>query len=275
MIVARSLMPDLPLSSFHSSTRNYWTGVCYRICFDSSYCMRLLKHVGIWCLSCLVLMPALGARGQAQTSQLLPEIDAYYKISSPVRVWLQAKETAEAGNPVTAEIGPSLDFYVKSPMKLADVSTFDLDDSKSRVLVVSVGYRYLPAPDTTPTNRFEPVFAVNFPIAKLGLLTSDRNRADLDWRAGSFTWRYRNRLQLERTIRTGSYHPSLYASAEFFYESQYSKWADTALYAGCLFPIGKHFEFNPYYEHQNQTGKSPNQQYNQLGLMLNIFYGRK
>jgi hypothetical protein len=42
--------------------------------------------------------------------------------------------------------------------------------------------------------------------------------------------------------------------------------------AGCLFPIGKHVEFNPYYEHQNNTGKSPNQQLNQLGLMLSLYF---
>ena len=48
--------------------------------------------------------------------------------------------------------------------------------------------------------------------------------------------------------------------------------SDTAIYAGCLFPIGKHVEFNPYYEHQNNTGKSPNQQLDQLGLMLNLYF---
>jgi hypothetical protein len=224
-----------------------------------------------WVLILLALCPA----AVAQTDQLLPEIDAYYKVTSPLRIWFQAKQTREDGAPTTAEIGPSLDFYIKSPVRLAEITSFDLDDSKSRLLVLSVGYRYLPTPNAAPTNRLEPFFTLNAPLPKLKLLLSDRNRADLDWQAGSFSWRYRNRIQLERTIRIGSYHPSPYLSAEFFYNSQYEKWSDTAIYAGCLFPIGKHFEFNPYYEHQNQTGKSPNQQYNQLGLMLNIFYGRK
>jgi hypothetical protein len=107
---------------------------------------------------------------------------------------------------------------------------------------------------------------------KARFLLSDRNRADLDWKNGDFSRRYRNRVQIEKTIRIGAYHLSPYASAEFFYESQYSKWSDTAIYAGCLFPIGKHVEFTPYYEHQNNTGKSPNQQLNQLGLMLNLFF---
>jgi len=103
-------------------------------------------------------------------------------------------------------------------------------------------------------------------------LLSDRNRADLDWLSGTFSWQYRNRVQFERTVRISSYHLSPYASAEFFYQSRYEKWSDTAIYAGCLFPIGRHVEFNPYYEHQNQTGRSPNQQLNQLGLMLNLYF---
>jgi hypothetical protein len=236
--------------------------------------MHLVRHVGKWSLCCVLLILGLPSLAHAQVDEFLPEIDAYYKTSSSVRLWFQAKETAESGNPVTAEFGPSLDFYIKSPLKFANVTAFDLDDSKSRFIVVSIGYRYLPTPDEPPTNRMEPFFTVNYPVQKLGLLLSDRNRFDLDWEAGDFTWRYRNRVQLQRTIRLGSYHPSPYISAEFYYESHYQKWSDTAVYAGCLFPIGKHFELNPYYEHQNSTGKSPNQQYNQLGLMLNLYFAR-
>lgn len=54
--------------------------------------------------------------------------------------------------------------------------------------------------------------------------------------------------------------------------SQYSKWSTTDLYAGCLFPVGKHVEFNPYYEHENDTGKHPNQQKNEIGLALYLFF---
>jgi hypothetical protein len=93
--------------------------------------------------------------------------------------------------------------------------------------------------------------------------------------SGGFSWRYRNLSQIERALRVNSYHPALYASAEFFYESQYGKWSDTAIYAGFLFPVGKHLEFNPYYEHQNNSGSSPNQQLNQLGLIINLYLSAK
>jgi hypothetical protein len=207
----------------------------------------------------------------AQTDQFLPEIDAYYKLTPDVRLSFQAKETREGGDPTQAELGPSIDFYVKPLLKLKTATRFDLDDSKSRPLVLSIGYRYLPSPNAPAENRLEPVATFHFPL-KTGFLLSDRNRADLDWKSGKFSWRYRNRLQIEKRLTIHSYHPAPYVSVEPFYESQYSKWSDTAIYAGCLFPIGKHVEFNPYYEHQNNTGKSPNQQLNQLGLMLSLYF---
>ena len=105
-----------------------------------------------------------------------------------------------------------------------------------------------------------------------GILLSDRNRMDLDWSQNQFTWRYRHRLTLERRLAVRSYHPGPYVSAEVFYESQYQKWNTTALYAGGLLPLSKRFQFDPYYEHQNITSKKPNQQLNQFGLILNMYF---
>src|SRR5271157_4673981 len=99
----------------------------------------------------LVVLVIVGClRGGAQTDQLLPEIDTYVKVSSDLRVSFQAKETREGGNPTQAEIGPSLDFYLKPLIRLQDVTKFDLDDSKSRPLVFTVGYRYLPQANDAP-----------------------------------------------------------------------------------------------------------------------------
>lgn len=68
------------------------------------------------------------------------------------------------------------------------------------------------------------------------------------------------------------YHWIPYLAAEPYYTSQHSKWSTTALYAGALFPAGKHFEFNTYYEHENNTGKRPNQQTNSIGLALYLYF---
>lgn len=117
----------------------------------------------------------------------------------------------------------------------------------------------------------ETIATFHFPL-KAGFLVSDRNRADLDWKNGSFAWRYRNKLTIERTFSIRSFHLIPYVAAEPFYDSQYNKWSTTELYAGCLFPVGKRLEFNAYYEHENDTGKSPNKQQNYIGLALYLFF---
>ncbi len=208
----------------------------------------------------------------AQTNQFLPEIDVYNKLHNRVRLTFQAKQTREAGEPVQAEIGPTLDFYVRPWIKLAEVNKFDLDDTKPRLLTLALGYRYLPqANGGAATNRMVPALTARFPVTKRLLLT-DRNRFDLDWKSGDFVWRYRNRVQVEGPIAIGSYHVKAYVSVEPFYQSQYGKWSDTAIYVGSILPIGKHVELEPYYEHQNETGKRPNQQLNQFGLVMNLFF---
>jgi len=218
-----------------------------------------------------VMMASLTLRSVAQADELLPEIDIHHKLNSNVRVYFQAKQTREGGLPVTAEIGPSIEIYSKRLNRLVDMIAFDKDDSKTQLLVFSAGYRYLPYPDAPSTNRFEPYVTLNAGT-KRRILLSDRNRADLDWQSGKFNWHYRNRVTLERPFRLRNYHLSPYASAEFWYTSQYEKWSTTSIFAGCLFPLGKHFDFAPYYEHQKNTGKKPNERLNQLGLVLKAWF---
>ncbi len=224
----------------------------------------------LWVALLLVLRCPF-ARGQTSVTEFLPEIDAHFTLNSNVRFVFQAKDTREGGDPTQAEVGPSVEFYLKPLVKLKDVTLFDLDDSKSRPLVLAVGYRYVPSPGKPSVNRLEPVLTFHLPLPTR-ILISDRNRADLDWSAGNFTWRYRNRVTLERRVTIRTYHLTPYASAEAFYESRYSKWSSTNLYVGCLLPVGKHVEFDPYYEHENNTGKRPNQQVNAAGLVLSLFF---
>jgi hypothetical protein len=222
-------------------------------------------------LALLLLLPASSAFAQTSTTEFLPEIDANFKLNSYVRFIFQAKDTREGGDPTQAEIGPSIEFYLKPLLKLKNVTLFDLDDAKSRPLVLAVGYRVVPSPGKPTINRMEPVLTFHVPITAR-ILVTDRNRADLDWSPGKFVWRYRNRLTAERRFTIKDYHPAPYVSAELFYQSQYSKISSTNLYAGCLLPVNKHIEFDPYYEHENNTGKRPNQQVNAIGLILDLFF---
>jgi hypothetical protein len=228
-----------------------------------------------WLTLLLLTLFCMTARAEtSQEVQFLPEVDAYLKLNPQIRASFQAKNTREGGDSTQAEIGPSIEFYLKPLIRLKEITAFDLDDAKQRPLVLTAGYRYLAAPNKPGTNRIPIAATSHFPI-KAQLLLSDRNRMDLDWSNGEFTWRYRNMVTLERTLRIHSHHLIPYASAELYYESEYGKVSTTELYAGTLLPIGKHFEFNTYYEHQNNTGKHPNQQLHGLGLTLDIYLSQK
>jgi hypothetical protein len=234
---------------------------------EKGYCM----HSSWLMAATLMLLPWVAARAQKSTNEFLPETDVQVKLNQDVRFVFQAQRTRQGGEPTGADIGGSLEFYMKPLISLQNVTAFDLDDAKARPLVLSIGYRYVPSEGKPATTRIEIVGTSHFPM-KGGFLLFDRNRVDLDWSRSVYNWRYRNRLTLEKTIKIGSYHPSPYVSAEFFWESQYSKFSYTAIYAGCLFPVGKHVEFDPYYEHDNNSGKRPNRQIDALGLILNFYF---
>jgi hypothetical protein len=215
------------------------------------------------CFACLA--------AHAQDNQFLPEVDGYLKVNPSIQVYLQAKDDREGGDPEQFTFGPSIQFYRKPLLKLKNITLFDLDDAKSRPLVIESGYRVITAPNTPVENRAIEAVTCHLPLFA-GILLVDRNRADLDWQNGSFSWRYRNKLTLERTFAVRSYHLIPYLAAEPFYESQYSKWSTTDLYAGSLFPVGRHVQFNLYYEHENDTGKKPNRQNNYVGLALYLYF---
>jgi len=221
--------------------------------------------------NCAILLVLACRLSRAQDTQFLPELTQHFKLSSNIRLVLQAKDDREGGDPEQFTFGPSAEFYLKPLLKLKNVTLFDLDDVKRRPLVFESGYRIITAPNTTATNRAIEAVTFNFPFAFRTLL-SDRNRADLDWQAGRFTWRYRNRLTWQRTVAISSYHLIPYVAAEPFYESKYMKWSTTDLYIGSLFPVGRYVQFDAYYEHENNTGKSPNRQNSFIGLALHLFY---
>ncbi len=207
-------------------------------------------------------------------AQFLPEIDLHYEFNSNARLFVQAKDDRDGGDPTQFTFGPSILLYHKPLLKLKRVLVFDLDTTKTRPIVVEMGYRVITAPNTAVENRMIQAVTFHYPLVGK-VLISDRNRFDLDWQNGDFTWRYRNRLTLERMFKIRSFRFAPFLAAEPFYESQYSKWASTDLYAGSTFVAGKHVQFSLYYEHENDTGKKPNSQKNYVGLQMQLYFSRQ
>jgi hypothetical protein len=84
----------------------------------------------------------------AQDTQFLPELDGHLTLNSSFKIYVQAKDDREGGDPQQFTFGPSVQFFRKPLIRLKNASIFDLDDVKSRLLVVESGYRIITAPDT-------------------------------------------------------------------------------------------------------------------------------
>jgi hypothetical protein len=228
---------------------------------------RIIPVVGLGLLA-LTLVAPVAAESQ---SQFWPEIDTFYKVNSKVRLSFFAQQTRENGQGEDGEIGPNIDVYVKDLLKAKKFVFFQLDESKSRLLVLRAGYRYLPS-TTSPTEQ-RIIFAATarYPLAR-GVLVSDRNQVELRYISDEWSWRYRNRLTLERDVKVKSYHFAPYIQAETYYDSRYGKFSRTTVDVGASFPIHRHGEIEPYYEHQNDTSKPPNRQIDAAGLKLRLYF---
>ena len=55
---------------------------------------------------------------RAQDTQFLPEITQHFKLSSNIRLLLQAKDDREGGDPEQFTFGPSAEFYLKPLLSL-------------------------------------------------------------------------------------------------------------------------------------------------------------
>jgi hypothetical protein len=218
----------------------------------------------------LFLFSALPAKSE-QTVQFWPEVDTYFKLDPKFRLEFVATTTQEAGSTVGSEFGVNLDIFVKPIFKLKRFTVFQLDESKSRLLTFTAGYHYLPSPNGSNESRVLVEATPRYPL-KAGILVSDRNRVDLRWINGDFSWRYRNRLTAERTFAIHSYHLSPYLQAEAYYDSSPEKWSRTTEDIGCIFPIRRRAEIEPYYQHMNDTSKSPNRQTHGIGLHLRLYF---
>jgi hypothetical protein len=207
----------------------------------------------------------------AQTFQFWPEVDTYVKVNDKVRFYFVASQTRENGTGTDGEIGPNIDFFLNPLFRLKRITVFQLDQSKSRPLMFRLGYRYLPSTTDASEHRIVMEATPRYPLIR-GALVTDRNRADLRFIEGKFSWRYRNRLTVERTFTSGRVHFTPYARAEAYYDSNYNKFSRVAVDVGTIFPVGEHVELEGYYEHQNDTGKSPNRQVNALGAVLTLYF---
>jgi Protein of unknown function (DUF2490) len=227
------------------------------------------KFFAVLCVVSLAI-PA----GAQTTTEIWPEVSTFVKLNDQMRFYFLATTVRENKEATQIEVGPNFDFYLKpiaeKPNKL---HLLRLDESKRRMLLVRVGYRYLPNLLTDNPAEHRGVLEVTprLPLM-VGILVSDRSRMDFRFIGGEYSWRYRNRLTVEDNFSLGRVLMNPYVRAEAYFDSRFDKFSRTALTAGSAFPLNRHFELETYFEHQFDTGGSSNKDLNGIGAVLNLYF---
>jgi hypothetical protein len=173
-------------------------------------------------LSALLFLVLTGTRpASAQESttrkEFWPEVDVYITVKPKVRLYLvgtvsKSVEDGELRNAqgYEGQVGVHVDYI------------------PNKHVIFRAGYRYGTAvgSNSDPFKEHRLLTEQTFRHLLPGdLLLSDRNREDFRFVNGDFSFRYRNRLTLEREVhlfKGRSITP--YASAEVFYDTRYNTW---------------------------------------------------
>lgn len=225
----------------------------------------------------LVLITTHPAKAlQSTTSQeFWPEIDVYVSVKPKVRLFLLGtiSRSVEDGE------------IFKSDAVEAQVG-FHVDYIPNKHVILRTGYRYGTSLGDTVSPYTEHRLVTEQTLRKLlpgDVLLSDRNREDFRFISGDFSFRYRNRVTLEREVHLFKGRTiTPYVSGEIYYDTRYSTWNRNRLTAGVqqslrrgplrkmLLP-NRQVILDLYFTHQNDS-RSSTQHVNALGAALAYYF---
>jgi len=179
-------------------------------------------------LLCFFAVFVIGTRissAQETRREVWPEVDVYINIKPKVRLYLigtiaKSVEDGEIRNAQSyeAQIGAHVDYI------------------PNKHLILRVGYRYGTAVGSNDDGFREHRLIAEQTLRKLlpaDFLLSDRNREDFRFINGDFSFRYRNRVTIERELPIfKGRNITPYVSGEIFYDTRFDVWNRNRLAVG-------------------------------------------
>jgi uncharacterized protein DUF2490 len=221
----------------------------------------------------VLLGVAVNARAQQQQSdtrkEVWPEVDVYVPLDEKVRLFFlfTISKAEETKSNLEGQFGAHVDYTV------------------NKRLVLRAGYRYgFSLTEDDPFTEHRPITEQTFrqPLP-LKILLSDRNREDFRFVNGDFSFRYRNRVMLEREFQLPRRSITPYGSAEVYHDSRFRVWNRNRLTAGVQIQLKralpllsrviprKQIILDVYYTKQNDSRSQPHH-IHALGTALAIHF---
>jgi len=225
----------------------------------------------------VLTLAALGAlagpaRAQDRQRELVPELNAYVKLSDRTRLFLLGDVTKNTtAGTSEGEVGAHLDFTLK-PIFRPELHGADWE--RNRYLWVRVGLVQLSTPDKRSSGPTESrgilELTGRIPLPQEVWLVQ-RARVDLRDVGGEFSKRYRYRLGVEREVMIGGVVTVPYAQAEVFYDTRFDTWNRQLYQAGVEVELSRRWRIEPYLARQNDS-RSASGNVDRAGLALKYYY---
>jgi hypothetical protein len=188
-------------------------------------------------------------------NEIWPELDVFVKLDDQWRLFLLGTVTraVETGVSVESTVGVHVDYFPSGLPRTWVDRLPGIDRFWS--MWMRAGYNHVRVADPQGTGEDRLVFEGTLRSIPLwaGIRVSDRNRIDFRRIGGDDSWRYRNRLRIERTfevrpmlfdlesgwgrILPAAHAATPYATIEFFWDSRYASWSRRYLQLGVEFDL--------------------------------------
>jgi hypothetical protein len=222
---------------------------------------------------CILGLPTEAYAADNTEEQFWPELDAYYHLNRSVRLmFLSAVTKGRDVDYFDGKVGGRLDVYVPRLRPVLFRKIVREDDSRMQRMQFRVGYRYNHSIGRTPSTTEQRSFldgVVRWAVPA-NILMSDRNRFEFRFANGSYSWRYRNELKLERDFQVQHRSFTAYTASEEFWDSRVNIWNRFRFTAGLVLPFRNIWELKPYYSRQIDT-TAQIRNTNVIGITLSVY----
>jgi hypothetical protein len=236
-----------------------------------------MRETSVLLITFVCLAHPLGAETSSTRNEFWPEFDAFVNLNDTSRLSFlySAIRENDLNTYAEGEVGVHFDYYAR-PIFRAKVLDHP-DAARDKLLMFRIGYLYSRSPGTGGSSSAEHIPTIAMTVRATlpwGINLSERNRGDLKFAKGLFTPTYRNRLQLEKSLRTGRIGLIPYASAEAFYDTRYDKFNQFRYTAGMEWILARFLVIKSYFSRQRTTTSSP-EFVNGLGITVQFYLRQK
>jgi hypothetical protein len=203
-----------------------------------------------------------------------PAIRATFDLKPRLGVLVYAeKHNGEDGSLAQWKLGTTLNFRMRRILKR---HRDDIDEENEYNLVVGGGYEFIKTNQINSTKVEHRVILQSTPKYMLParFLVQDRSRIEFRWNAGTYNFRYRNKLTVDRPFKINKFRFQPYASGELFWDRNHHAWNENQYAFGVQFPYKKLLMLDTYFLRQNCTTCS-HDPVGVFGIRLNLYFRRR